>query len=187
MSDRLGKIYFYIIKKEFFQAAETTVGGKKMFQKYEGRKAAALVGAIFSVCVLIFFVLVFWMNQRVKVIDVSDCVKEDAGSLVHRVEESGDFFNYLSMGGYAYKPGTDIESASINILAQDTDTGIYYVLPTEIEVREDITESVNDGHNYDYSGFKCVVYKSKLPKHFNLYILYQCNGEKILVDTSNES
>ena len=153
-----------------------------MFRKYEGRKTAALVAVVFSAFVLIFIVLLFWVNRRVEVVDVSKCARNDTGSVIYRIEEMGDYFNYIYVNGYAYEPGVSIDSTVTKVLVHDTDTGTYYELPTENVRREDITEERNDGCDYDYAGFKSVVYKSELPERYTICILYECNNEKILIE-----
>ncbi|MEE1250845.1 MAG: hypothetical protein UHU19_16690 [Lachnospiraceae bacterium] len=153
-----------------------------MFRKYEGRKTAALVAAVFSAFVLIFIALLFWVNRRVEMVDVSKCARNDTGSVTYGIEEKGDYFNYIYVNGYAYEPGVSIDSAVTKVLVRDTDTGAYYELPTENVRREDITEERNDGCNYDYAGFKSVAYKSELPERYTICILYECNNEKILIE-----
>ena len=153
-----------------------------MFRKYEGRKMAALVAAVFSAFVLIFIALLFWVNRRVEMVDVSKCARNDTGSVTYGIEEKGDYFNYIYVNGYAYEPGVSIDSAVTKVLVRDTDTGAYYELPTENVRREDITEERNDGCNYDYAGFKSVAYKSELPERYTICILYECNNEKILIE-----
>lgn len=157
-----------------------------MFRKYEGKKTAALLTVLFTACMLIFIALLFFVNQRVEMIDVSDCDRNENGSVTYKIEETGDYFNYIYVNGYAYEPGISIDSAVTIVLAHDTDTGAYYELPTENVEREDITEERNDGCNYDYAGFKSVAYKSKLPQHYTICILYECNNEKILIDTTEQ-
>ena len=153
-----------------------------MFRKYEGRKMAALVAAVFSAFVLIFIALLFWVNRRVEMVDVSKCARNDTGSVTYGIEEKGDYFNYIYVNGYAYEPGVSIDSAVTKVLVRDTDTGAYYELPTENVRREDITEERNDGCNYDYAGFKSVAYKSELQERYTICIFYECNNEKILIE-----
>lgn len=157
-----------------------------MFKKYEGRKAAVFLAAVFSVFVVFFLGLLFFMNQRVKVIDVSDCERDDTGRITYAIEEVGDFYNFISVTGYAYEAGQSIERASIKIVARDTDTDTYYELPTENVKRTELTNTVGDGNNYDYAGFKSIAYRDKLPQNLELCILYRCNGSNILIHTSNQ-
>ena len=103
-----------------------------MFKKYEGRKVAALVAAVFTVCAVLFLLLLYGMNQRVKVIDVSGC-ETDNGTIVCQIEEVGNFYNYVSVQGYAYLPGEDINVSCMRVLMYDEAKNIYYALPTEPE------------------------------------------------------
>ena len=156
-----------------------------MFQKYEGRKTAALVAAVFSVFAVLFLLLLYALNQRVKVIDVSGCEK-DTGNMVYNIEEVGTFYNYISVQGYAYLPGEDIDVSCIRVLMYDDETDTCYALPTETDKREEITERAGDGHDYDYCGFRSAAYQRKLGGNGRLMILYECNGKRILIDPDRE-
>lgn len=152
-----------------------------MLKKYEGRKVAGFIAAVFSVFIIFFLLLLHFMNQRVRVIDVSDC-ERNTGEVVFQVEEISTFYNYFSAEGYAYIPGESIEVSCMQMLIYDENTDVYYALPTETVKREDVTESVNDGNDYDYSGFRSAAYKNKIPENGKLMLLYRCNGRKILVE-----
>ena len=57
-------------------------------------------------------------NERVKVIDVSGC-ETDNGTIVYQIEEVGNFYNYVSVQGYAYLPGEDINVSCMRVLMYD--------------------------------------------------------------------
>ena len=116
-------------------------------------------------------------------IDVSGC-ETDNGTIVYQIEEVGNFYNYVSVQGYAYLPGEDINVSCMRVLMYDEAKNIYYALPTETVEREEITGNVDDGHNYDYCGFKSAVYKKKAEG--KLMLLYECNGRRILIDPDQE-
>lgn len=151
-----------------------------MLKKYEGRKVAGFIAAVCSVFIIFFLLLLHFMNQRVKVIDVSDC-ERSTGEVVFQIEEVSTFYNYIFVGGYAYIPGEDIDESCIQVLMYDESKDMYYELPTETVKREDVTEDADDGYDYDYSGFRSAAYKSKLPENGRFVLLYQCNGRKILI------
>lgn len=152
-----------------------------MLKKYEEKKATVFLISVFSICVVLFLGGVYFMNHRVKVIDVSNFNTQDAGKVTCKIESLDDTYDFISVSGYAFIPGEDIDYAAMQILICDNETGIYYAIPTEVILREDITRAVGDGYNYNYSGFSGAVYKSKCPVDGSLYILYRCNGNNILV------
>ncbi len=157
-----------------------------MFKKYESRKVAALAAAVFLVLAALFLLLSYLVNQRVKVIDVSGC-EIDTGEVVCKIEEVGTFYNYISTKGYAYIPGEDINEACIQVLMYDAKRDVYYELPTETVLREDITQEINDGCNYDYCGFQTASYKRNLKTNDGKWmLLYECNGRKLLVDPEKQ-
>lgn len=161
--------------------AERTIE-KRMFIKYDPRKVAGFVSVVFSVFSVLFLLLVFFLNQRVEVIDISACDRNSAEKVIFKIEEFDDSYDFISITGYAYIPGESIDYSNIQVLAHDMKKQVYYKLPTEIVLKKEITQGMNDGYNYDYSGFKSVVYKNKIPTNCNIAILYRCNDNNILVE-----
>lgn len=153
-----------------------------MFKKYESGKVAGFVAAVFSVFAMLFLLLVYFMNQRVEVIDISDCNRSSAEKVEFEIEKFDDSYDFISITGYAYIPGESIDYSDIQVLAHDMEKQVYYKLPTEVILRNEITQGMNDGYNYDYSGFKSVVYKKEIPKNCSIAILYRCNSNNILVE-----
>lgn len=155
---------------------------KKMFRKYEPRKAAGFVSVVFAALSVLFLLLVFFLNQRVEIIDISACERNNAEKVTFKIEEFDDSYDFISITGYAYIPGESIDYSNIQVLAHDTKKQIYYKLPTEVVLKNEITQGMNDGYDYDYSGFKSVVYKNKIPANCSIAILYRCNDNNILIE-----
>lgn len=86
--------------------------------------------------------------------------------------------------GWALKGGVSITHFDMKLLFRAAD-GTYYAVPCQRQPRTDVTTHVNDGNNYDNSGFETLALSPKFVAKgpFTLYILYRNNGENVLVDT----
>lgn len=148
---------------------------------YEKKTAICWLGGIFSACVLMFLLILFWWNQRIVPVDVGGC-ETDAGQLNFQIKKTYGT-NFIKLEGYAYVPGRSIDYADITVLAYRPDEDRYYRLPTEIVKKTKITKEAKDGHNYDYCGFSSVVLADKIWDDTKFYIRCQNNGVDILADT----
>ena len=100
-------------------------------------------------------------------------------------EEKGYEPDSIRINGFAIIHGKATELIEINVLLKDEQTGEYWELPTEIVPRPDVTECVNDGVNYDYSGFSVDFSSSKMnfeSHDYSVYLLYSANNETYLLD-----
>ncbi len=74
---------------------------------------------------------------------------------------------------------------AIKIVLKDMDTGEYFLLPTNIVIRKDVTEYFADDNNYDYSGFSLTIpYWKELDtsKDYELFAQYDLNdNERVYV------
>lgn len=93
--------------------------------------------------------------------------------------------DYLKIKGWLVCNGEATQSASIKIVFQDVTTGKYYLIPTQMDDRDDVTQEMNDGNNYRYSGFSVnVPYINELEddsKDYKLFALYQLNSSRVLL------
>ena len=92
---------------------------------------------------------------------------------------------YVLVVGWFFKKGIDIDSNKVSIVFRDIGTNEMIVLPTLTLKRSDITRVFNDGHNYDYSGFKAEIPYSSLidfdKTNYQIYVLYHdINGDKLI-------
>lgn len=91
-----------------------------------------------------------------------------------------------TISGWVIKDSEQINSNAIKVVLIDIETDNKYVLPTQIEIREDVTEHLNDGNNYDYSGFKVHLDKCVDFEFENAYLLafiINENGNKYYYNT----
>lgn len=154
-----------------------------MEKKYSKGKTVAWLGVCMALLMVMFLVVLFWENQRMPIIDISDCDTSSTENITYKIERVVCKTYYISIKGYAYERGKSIDFADTNVLAYDSNRQVYYLLPTENRKDTDITEKLGDGYNYDYSRFHSVAMRKKFPKGCQLFIQYKNNGENILLPT----
>lgn len=153
-------------------------------KSYDKNLVTSRMAGIFGVCVFLFLLFLFWWNQRIPPVDVSNC-RQDAGHLTYECTKTYGS-GYVQLEGYAYVPGADITYAKTTVLIYNPADDTYYALPTGCVKMTDVTKNANDGYNYDYCGFKSVVLSNKIRYGTRFYIRCQNNGDDILLDTGQE-
>ncbi len=115
-----------------------------------------VMGVIYAVC---WMVLVRNEN-RIYTLKPEDVVLSDASGYGFNVEnvdwekdEISITEDYVYISGWLVKPGEQSDKVAIKIVLKDLNTGEYFVVPTEVTVRSDVTDLYNDGNEYDYCGF----------------------------------
>jgi hypothetical protein len=126
----------------------------------------------------------YYKNSKVEMIEVDDCEKADLeyyfdNVLVDKKE------NKCEIAGWAYKKGEDIGYANDSVILKDTETNQYYKVNTQFVKRTGVTDYVNDGHNYDNSGFLSRFSLSNIPKgrKYQICLKYLTNDNNILCET----
>lgn len=151
------------------------------YDKKKIARAAAMVYALGVLCLLLFL---FCFQSRVTVMDVSGCQTPDE-RMVYKIEKLAGVQGYITIEGYAYEKGQSIQTAGVSVLAYDDEKDVYYKLPTEVEVREELSEQAGDGHDYSSAGFRAVVSHKKLRHGDKIYLWYGSNGKNILIPTES--
>ncbi len=59
----------------------------------------------------------------------------------------------IVIDGFIVRKGWPASRAAIHIILKNTETGQCYELPTTVVMRTDVTELLDDGNNYNMSGF----------------------------------
>lgn len=154
-----------------------------MHMQYEKKKIAAVVAVVFSLLVIVWLGLTFFINQRVKPIDVSACDRQSAAGVDWKIDSVKGEYNYMTIKGHAYQPGISVDKVETVVVIHDAVNDVYYELPTESVKKEKLTEKAGDGYNYDYAQFQAVAFLDKIPDGSRIYILYRANGSNILVET----
>ncbi|AXX64836.1 hypothetical protein DS830_04830 [Bombilactobacillus bombi] len=94
--------------------------------------------------------------------------------------------NFIDINGWILKKGVNIKNIVINAAFKSNST-FYYLLPTSVVIREDVTNLFNKKNNYDYSGFTVhIPIDSKLDiSQHRLYIFLKLNGSEKIIKTNS--
>lgn len=154
-----------------------------MKKQYDRDKAGTLVLLLSGVCAAAYLLLLFVVNQRIVVVDVSGCDTGAAEQMEYKIEKTECRYGYVEVHGYAYEPGVSVDTADTQLLAYDPTSGVYYGLPTENVKKEKLTENAGDGFNYDYAQFQSAARLGSLPGGCRICIWYRGNGANRLIST----
>ncbi len=144
-----------------------------------------------AICFGLFFALCVWNSDKIKEIDVSSYTKDSSRNYSYYIDElyyeDTNIYlknNIVKMSGWFTKANEETSDVSIKVVFQNMSTGKYYLMPTLMIAREEVTSFVNDGYNHQYSGFSMNVIYKRLDKDadYKIYILYSFNGAYYLVD-----
>lgn len=135
-------------------------------------------------CMLICCIALYYNNFKVSKVNVDAYQKSDADIRFCFDELKLKKGKYL-ISGWALKEGTDIGYANNTVLLKNLTNNEYYKVKTKFIKRSDVTAHINDGKNYDNSGFQCRVNQKQLSAgiQYKVCFLYQTNGENILFET----
>lgn len=163
--------------------ANQRIRGFQMNQKYDKVKIAKILIGAYAFCVMAFLLLLFWTNQRVVTVDVSECEIVTGDEIEYGFDKFMCEYGYTDIRGHAYEKGVEIKSADTAILAYDSATGLYYQLPTRVVKNTKLTKEADDGCNYDYAQFRAIAFLKNFPVDSKACIWYRVNGESKLIHT----
>ena len=90
------------------------------------------------------------------------------------------------ISGWCVKPGSDISTYNIRIILWSDFLGYGYVVPAEMQIRNDVTTYIDNGYDYSRSGFLCCINRRWMEKAvYRIYIQYKCNGYDEVAYTEN--
>lgn len=128
--------------------------------------------------------IVYIDASRLRVLDPQDYgTGENLQYWLYNAEQVEDMFQ---VRGWIVHTGEPIETYDIVVVLHDLGKDVYYQCPTQREERTDVTEYMNDGINYDDSGFISNTLVKKLnlqTTRYEVCIAYRNNGERELVKT----
>ncbi len=153
-----------------------------MNRSYDKAKMGKVLLLAFVLFAAVYLFLLFFVNQRVVMADVSGCDR-NTENMKYKVSKISSKYDYIEIQGYAYEPGVSLLTANTVLLAHDPTTDLYYRLPTENTKRTKLTKNADDGCNYDYAQFKSTVLQKKIPSGCRLCIWYRGNGSNKLIQT----
>jgi hypothetical protein len=154
---------------------------KLIYKKIEFYVFAGMILLCFLCCLLLYK-----KAAKIEEVDISkEAVSEEV--LHYKIETMKKENNHYILSGYAYKPDEDIEFSNNNIVLKNVKTNQFYKLNTEFVQRGDVTTTINDGHNYDNSGFFVRVMCSKFEKaqEYQICFWYQSTNNNIFYETED--
>lgn len=185
-------MFYYAFRRKFFVLL-TSKGNAVKLKKYQNNKTVIIILIVGFVLFLVIWNVLVYFDTRVIVSDYNGLEAETAadGYVITIQElsyesESVIEEDKISIRGWIVKQGVEIDNISLHVVFRNTTNNTWYVLPTTIEERPDVTEYFNDGLDYDYCGFYASAPNEEISADeydFEIYILMVLNEEQYFVDT----
>lgn len=149
--------------------------------------------AVAFVALLSGWVLLVWNETRVRDLDIDgielaqpeDGYRKYVDSIKCANDNSPITEDYITVYGWVIKSGEDAKDVAIKIVFRNMCTDQYYVVPTTIITRKDVTTHYDDGCSYDNSGFSVKIRqggKIDVSRYdYEVYALHTLNGVAKLV------
>lgn len=145
---------------------------------------------IISGCIVICIGLNLYQYLRFSFynkIDISEITLADTEKYNWEINTLTERTDIYQIDGWIVRKGEDITSSYINLIIANTD-GSYFLVPTTMKTRTDVTASLNSdfsAYDYDASGFSTAINKRYVySPDSKLYILYRNNNRYEIVDIS---
>ena len=159
---------------------------KGFFQTYKRTQMMIFVTILFFLGMGVWFIMLYRGCSGWKQFDPYSAIpagKEVSFSIDSACEYEDGYFR---ISGWSLVNGEPIETVDQHLLAQDLQTGVFYLLPTSPTMRYDVALALTGeetGMGYEHSGLVSVLRKKDLDRPYRLYIL-NCNNENnLLIDT----
>ena len=140
------------------------------------------LGWFFALMTVLFAVgwVVLVMNEnRVSTLNPDDVRISNPADYAYYLDNvSVEKKGFITVSGWIIKPGERVNKVAIKVVLKDSEDGKFYVAPTDVQVRPDVTAHFNDGNNYDYCGFSMrIPYWEKLDTEadYELFAQYDLN------------
>lgn len=118
-------------------------------------------------------------------IDKSD----DAENIKYCIEGNVIHNDAIEIWGWILEKGKDIKTVDLSIALKENNSSTAYIIPTQNAARPDVTKEINDGFNYEYSGFNSLVPVFRLNKNitkYDIFFIYKNNGKAYII-SANEA
>lgn len=148
----------------------------------KNNKRCTIVFLIALVLISISYAVILWhQNSKVKLININDM--EHTSNLkfsIDKIKNSGEF---IEISGWAFEPKRTLDNCINEVILKDTKSN-YHKINTTNYKRSDLKKAFNDD-NIENSGFHAKVDKKKLKSdnRYEIYIYYNNENQKLLVDT----
>ena len=158
---------------------------------FQRPKTIFIVVCSYIVVLIVFWFLLVWNENKIVELEMDKVKIENTSfykfyidDLSWRKDNILTTKDFCKIQGWLIKPGEEIESAAIKIVFQNMSDGRYYIIPTQMSERKDVTAYVDDGKNYDECGFSVEIpYFEKLNSNldYEIFALYSLNGKENLI------
>lgn len=158
-------------------------------EEIKNRRTIIIFLVVGTFLIISFSALMHLHENAIKQIDISDynidnkdirCVLDNS---FYKKEINGD--SELCISGWCVMNGVSIERVNMHVIVNSERDHKYYILPTYMQKREDVTAFMNDGCNYDNSGFGVNITNANKFDYENdkldIFLLYEINGTKGLL------
>lgn len=95
-----------------------------MKDQYDKGKVSKIVLGIFLVCAVSYLAVLYGLNQRVKIVDVSGCEIADETTMQYKIEKIEYKRNYIKISRLCIPAGISVDTADTVLLAHDPTTDI---------------------------------------------------------------
>lgn len=135
---------------------------------------------------VILWAFMIWDDIQIRELDMTKIERLQPDERYETGIERLEVGNMIRIKGYVFERYTDSSPVEIRVILP-VSASKGYILPTTVTFRGDITEEMNDGTKYDWSGFEVFI-----PKHDPLFALddktsiflwTKINGKERLIDT----
>lgn len=160
-----------------------------MLKYLKDTSALVVLGFIISIATTVF---IFWDDHNLKQIDY-DYIK----SIQPYVDEENFYFHIdeflyevdnIKIRGYGFFTNEDIKKFKNHIILKEKNSEKYLLVPTVMEIRQDVEDTLGNGNKIKYSGFISNIDARKLEfeKIYEVFYLYESNNNKMLIKTDLE-
>ena len=149
------------------------------------RQAIIYSLAVLILLTFIFCALLFYQHAKENELLVDNFSTDTRGFLFNLDEVVNDG-SFLLIDGWACRQNEEIKKVLCWVVLKDIKENKYFKISTLLVKRSDVTQAINDGVNYDNSGFTAKINKSLLKKNtqYQIYILYLNNDNQVLINTN---
>lgn len=165
------------------------------FVKYMKLSWKCLISKVMIVLILASIVVVTLYSKvlksepKLEEYDMSEHVIFDSKLIHFDIDEAVVQDGMIYVTGWCILKGDEQHynlKSPKQLLLKDLQSNKYYKMITDKDMRQDVTDSlVNDGVNYDYSGFIATMFTEKLDQSglYELFISYTSSSEEYLEST----
>lgn len=142
------------------------------------------------ILILISFILIscgipflfYIKNAAIKEIHMD--LEPQTNGMTYLFEQNDITGNRCIISGWLIENDTNLGFYNTQLLVKANDK--YYKVNTKFVKRTDVTQAMNDGYNYDNSGFYCDFNIDKLPNSnsYQIYLLYTSAEKSLLIETN---